>query len=1027
MNNINVDYCDTDIINYWLMLFPELKNAEKLDSYLKENLGSDLKQNINKLKEYSNTDKKAFDYINLDCTNLKKIMNDSSINIRFFNFYGVFIAKHIKKITDVIYEADMMIYSTDKFLKSIVSQASARLYELSLRTLILEINVARENGILKGDSSEEKFYYFENVLLKDETYRKNLYQEYSTLVELLDETMNDFISYICEILIRTKDKIGMIEEKVNNNQKLGKIVDIQLSLGDSHCNGKSVAKIILENNKIIYKPRSLNSDINFQKILNLMNSKKFLVDCTFKLINMYSTDNCGWMEFVEYTKCNTLDESKRYYKRAGSLLVILYALNAVDFHFENMIACGEYPMLIDLESLFHTGLRNLETEKESGYTKAIEHIQSSVLSVGLLPSILAIGKAGEKHSINVGGLSEGVEQLSPLKSIVVGNDYSDKIKVQFKNRIMDPKENNPTYNGKQIDPAKYLDDILSGFETTYKWILENVEEFKQFTIKLFVQTRNRVIIRPTFIYSQLLNIATHPDFMREKVHRDLLLSRVAIESKNNDLIEFELEIMKKHDIPFFVADFMSNTIFDFNGNCIKNKLEIVPLNGFYNKLDNLSLEDLKNQKEMIFNSYFDKDVEYERTNVELDYYPEIININKWVDTAKKIGDYLIDSSIVGSNLRGNLDRFWIGSCVERMDSGDWTHGVLDLDLYDGNSGIALFLLYLGINTNNDKYVNAAFEAIEPIITIIENKSFNYNKFTGVYKGVSGYYYVLNKFACLCKRSDLSDLLNNSINTFEELIDEDIVLDLIGGSVGVIATMVSIYNSTTNEKLKQNSLKVAYRAFEHIEKNILNNENVSTMLYEDKVKYSGYAHGIAGILVNLYKLYLIVKDERIIKLFKLLLEYEREDFKIEKENEWRISTDNNDTAKGWCHGSPGILLEKVILKKLGYYDSKIDAELEGALYSTINLGIGNNVSYCHGDLGNISILLYYSKIYNDKNLEQKCLSTFQNIYSNHLENGWHDEKKSFSKFKGLMLGISGVGFSLLKNSYSSTIDDFLWID
>ena len=32
---------------------------------------------------------------------------------------------------------------------------------------------------------------------------------------------------------------------------------------------------------------------------------------------------------------------------------MLYALEATDFHSENLIAAGEHPVLVDLESLFH--------------------------------------------------------------------------------------------------------------------------------------------------------------------------------------------------------------------------------------------------------------------------------------------------------------------------------------------------------------------------------------------------------------------------------------------------------------------------------------------------------------------------------------------------------------------------------------------------------------------------------------------------------------------------------------------------
>ena len=46
----------------------------------------------------------------------------------------------------------------------------------------------------------------------------------------------------------------------------------------------------------------------------------------------------------------------RFYRRQGALLALLYALEATDFHAENLIASGEFPVLIDLET-FSSDLR----------------------------------------------------------------------------------------------------------------------------------------------------------------------------------------------------------------------------------------------------------------------------------------------------------------------------------------------------------------------------------------------------------------------------------------------------------------------------------------------------------------------------------------------------------------------------------------------------------------------------------------------------------------------------------------------
>jgi lantibiotic modifying enzyme len=58
---------------------------------------------------------------------------------------------------------------------------------------------------------------------------------------------------------------------------------------------------------------------------------------------------------------------------------------------------------------------------------------------------------------------------------------------------------------------------------------------------------------------------------------------------------------------------------------------------------------------------------------------------------------------------------------------------------------------------------------------------------------------------------------------------------------------------------------------------------------------------------------------------------------------------------WCHGAPGIGLGRLrLLRHLD--DPTIRAEIEVALQSTLTAGFGYNHSLCHGDLGNLDLVL-----------------------------------------------------------------------
>lgn len=59
----------------------------------------------------------------------------------------------------------------------------------------------------------------------------------------------------------------------------------------------------------------------------------------------------GYTEYVEARSCADAGEVRTYYVRAGALLAMLHVLRACDVHYENLIANGPFPTVIDGEAL----------------------------------------------------------------------------------------------------------------------------------------------------------------------------------------------------------------------------------------------------------------------------------------------------------------------------------------------------------------------------------------------------------------------------------------------------------------------------------------------------------------------------------------------------------------------------------------------------------------------------------------------------------------------------------------------------
>lgn len=228
---------------------------------------------------------------------------------------------------------------------------------MASRVLILELNVARLEGRLSGDTPQERFLSFAE-LLSDTEVSGQLLHEYSELRDQVANCLEMWTGFSLEFLEHACQDWGAMEGSVVGNAP-DVIVGVEGGAGDTHRNGRSVMIATLTSGaRVVYKPRSLSVDVHFQQLLAWLNECG--AEPRFRVLNYVNREDHGWVEFVQAHPCDTEEEIERFYQRQGSYLAILYAMEASDFHCENLIAAGEHPVLIDLEALFHPRLSELK-------------------------------------------------------------------------------------------------------------------------------------------------------------------------------------------------------------------------------------------------------------------------------------------------------------------------------------------------------------------------------------------------------------------------------------------------------------------------------------------------------------------------------------------------------------------------------------------------------------------------------------------------------------------------------------------
>ncbi len=155
---------------------------------------------------------------------------------------------------------------------------------MSIKTLISELNKCRINNELSGNTAYERYKNFIDLKLTNNNDILNLLIQYPVMARLISETIININTNIIDVI---KNFIKDKSELENYFQVKLKEIDSIHVMGDFHNCKKCALKLKFKNNNnIIYKPRDLSIDKNFQKLLVWFNEhgmcKKFK---TIKLIN----------------------------------------------------------------------------------------------------------------------------------------------------------------------------------------------------------------------------------------------------------------------------------------------------------------------------------------------------------------------------------------------------------------------------------------------------------------------------------------------------------------------------------------------------------------------------------------------------------------------------------------------------------------------------------------------------------------------------------------------------------------------
>lgn len=344
------------------------------------------------------------------------------------------------------------------------------------------------------------------------------------------------------------------------------IVEISNGKDDPHDSGRTVLFIKDNTGRVcIYKSRCMEAE-NF--LYNILGCFSKQTGYKFELPEIITFKEYGWMEYILCREVKSPESASLYFERTGSLLFLLYIINACDMHEENIIAHGSNPVIIDAETIFHPQISSLELD------------QIKLNEVGILPD--NINSVVEGYSLNF---------HSDMKRIL-GKEIlwknSDVMKmVESKHWVS--RTNVLKISGDIASPEDYVDSILEGFTKSYEVLLE--PERNNEMLCLIRQKGNgikvRAIVRTSEYYSKVLSILKGKALSSVEDVATYLRDMLC----DGEYLELEIEALLKGFIPVFTT---SSSVNDLSGTLERDGLSIC-----LEKLGALSYTGMSQQTEEI--------------------------------------------------------------------------------------------------------------------------------------------------------------------------------------------------------------------------------------------------------------------------------------------------------------------------------------------------------------------------------------------------------------------------------------------
>lgn len=797
---------------------------------------------------------------------------------------------------------------TDRFATALED----RLLAVAARTLVSELHRRRAAGLLAGADGRARFADFV-AQLRAPAGLAELVERRPVLARLLAQAATAAARAGLELLTRFLADRDEVVAALLGGADPGPLVAFRSNLGDAHTGGRTTTVLCFaDGRRVVYKPRELASQVHFTAFVDWLERRA--PGLGLRGVAALTRPGYGWSAYVDATALGRPEQADDFYRRQGALVALLHALHATDMHYENLIAAGDTPVVVDTETLFHPALG----EAAGTGDPAADLLAASVHRTGLIP-VIVVGDQGAMDLSGVGGDHGATAPVSALDWADPGTD-----RMRLTRRAVDfvGGRNRPRVGDAVVDPGAHEPALRAGFRLAYDTIRVHRREFTEL-VSSCADVPVRLVARPTSAYHGLLTETTHPDVLGDALERDrafgVLWSSAAGHPFLAQFPPHEVAALWSGDVPLFEGTPGSRTVrVAGSGEPLPVPLARRGLDTALDKIAALGEADRRQQEWIVAATLATRRPAGGRhagTPTSRPVADAAASPERLLAAACALADEIQARGVTGA---GRVN--WLG--LELVDDRQWLVLPMGAGLANGHLGVALFLGQLAEATGTTRYAELARRAVAGVPGLFRLLGARPDLVAaigpgGLY-GLGGIAYGLARLSTLLADPGLAGQARAAVDLAAAASAGSSALAWADGGAGCLAAMHAVHAELDHAPAASLARDWADRLVDAVERDELPAE-------------AGFAGGLAGIGWALGR-YARTGGARYARAGRRALR--------------RAGTPGagGPAGYGWCRGAAGLALAH---HALAPDTGPLDAD---ALCLLTDRPLLDDLSLCHGELG-----------------------------------------------------------------------------